>query len=206
MSGENDRQYCVESFKQAQKDHAQAKDIRPWLQGYEPLRENLESCWPSIMRVNHQLYAESLPLAYDHKTFTAEIWDSGDYLSLCGKDYPENEGRLRWSDIAWSDFYSEAKMARLFVALRNIQSLKLNINFPPMDGHAIELPHFLFMTATLVHFLTATGVLKQLVIKLRPFGYGNGGEPNYLESIKAILEPLQTLRSLDSARIVLGCQ
>ncbi|KAE9980772.1 hypothetical protein EG328_012020 [Venturia inaequalis] len=159
------------------------------LQGYIPLRVNLESCWPSVMRVNHQVYQECLPLVYNQKTFEAHIVNTG--MSICSHEY--------------QNYHSDKSLPELPLHVGRIESLNLVITHEiGMDRE--EVQNTTMLSACLANALAGNTTLRQIRITLEVYPCNSDSEyeydtvrlaKTYEKDLTRLLRCFQQLRGLD---------
>jgi hypothetical protein len=160
-----------------------------FLGDYKPLRKNMESCWPNILRVNSQLYHESLPLMYKGKTFNTKIDEYGMYM--CGHEYnPYNDDRA---------------LPDLHIHVRQIRWMHLDLHFG-CDSNDEDQKHLVLLTSSLANSLAESGSLKRLRINLKIFDWITAHPVGLLKiedekRLKLLLKPLEQLRQLECAHV-----
>ncbi|QDS76261.1 hypothetical protein FKW77_001525 [Venturia effusa] len=185
--------FFTSQFREAQELNAESSsigwEVRDLLAGYVPLRQNLESCWPNILRVNRQLYHEALPLMYKGKTFKAKIVD--DCLHICGHDYHNDA--------------CPARMANLTTHVGKIESISLDLHFG-CDESEEEIRNLSLLTSSFANSLANAKSLKRLHIDLKVFECDSLDPVESLrrtdgKNLKSILKPFLQFRNLESVTV-----
>lgn len=168
------------------------------LQGYIPLRVNLESCWPSVMRVNHQVYQECLPLVYNQKTFEAHIVNTG--MSICSHEY--------------QNYHSDKSLPELPLHVGRIEFLNLVITHEiGMDRE--EVQNTTILSACLANALAGNTTLRQIRITLEVYPCDSDSEyeydtvrlaKTYEKDLTRLLRCFQQLRGLEYVDICIQGQ
>lgn len=122
------------------------------LQGYIPLRFDLESCSPGVMRVNRQLYQESLPLVYKRNTFAAHIFDEG--MSICSHSYSNHD--------------DDRDLSELSLQIGRIELLDLVITYEMLTEED-EFNNTVMLSASLANALAQSTSLRRLLITLEVY-------------------------------------
>ncbi|TID13676.1 Mitogen-activated protein kinase [Venturia nashicola] len=185
--------FFTTQFREAQKLNAKFSStnwkVKDLLTGYVPLRHNLESCWPNILQVNHQLYQEALPLMYKGKTFKAKIADG--CLNIHGHIY-HNNGCL-------------TRIANMTTQLGKIESISLALHYG-RDGSEEEIMDLSLLTASFANSLANARSLKRLHIGIKVFESDSLEAVDTLrgtdgKNLKSILKPFLQFRNLVSATV-----
>lgn len=182
--------FFKDQFREAQELNAESPslngEIKDLLAGYVPLRHNLESSWPEILRVNHQLYQEGLPLMYKGKTFKAKIMDDG--LHICGHNYHNNG--------------CPTHMALMSDHLGKIESISVALHYGCDEGEEV-IRGFSLLTSSFANALANAKSLKRLQIELKVFEADSLDPVDVLrrsdgKSLKSMLKPFLQFRNLES--------
>lgn len=91
---------------------------------YQPLRQDLERCFPNILRVNRQIYEESVPLMYKGKAFKLALDDKA--IRVC------------------SDSFTTLDNESLENRLESLERIFVNVYFPKQTWYEDENEEFLF--------------------------------------------------------------
>ncbi|TID13250.1 Mitogen-activated protein kinase [Venturia nashicola] len=165
------------------------------LRGYRPLRINLESCSPSIMRVNHQLYRESLPLVYKRKTFAAHIFKEA--MILCSHPFSYHN--------------DDRSLCELSLHVGRIESMELVITHE-IGLHQHEIDNTIMLSASLANALSERQSLRRLSIVLEVYPCDSEYDTAwvgeiYEKDLTRLLKCFELLRNLESVAIhIKGCR
>ncbi|KAE9984492.1 hypothetical protein BLS_002194 [Venturia inaequalis] len=185
--------FYTTQFREAQELNAEFSsdnwEIKDLLAGYVPLRHNLESCWPNILRANRQLYQEALPLMYKGKTFKAKIADN--ILRICGHEYHNDA--------------CPTSLASMTTQLGKIESISVDLRYA-CDESEKEIRDLSLLTASFANSLANAKSLKRLHIDLKVFECDDLGPVETLRRtdgkiLKSILKPFLQFRNLDAATV-----
>jgi hypothetical protein len=185
--------YPMYEFREAQAMNAERPTpsiswvVREFLGSYIPLRQNLESCWPNILRVNHQLYHEAIPLMYKGKTFKAEIDE--ERLQFCGHELSPN--------------WTNQKSFDLNTKVGKVESIQLALHYGCGNDDE-DIKQLVLLTSSLANSLAEGKSLKRIQIDLKVFVRSEMDAVEKLDKadekeLKSILKPFHQLRNLESA-------
>lgn len=153
------------------------------------MRENLEKCYPNILRVvSRQIHNEGNALLYHGKTIEAEIDEDG--LLLCDQEY----------------CCALHEMPRdLAIVMPDIEALTVHLYFESGRERYRGYRELSFFICSLANALTARGLLKQLTVLVSVF---YDWEPKLTQTsredervLERLLIPFDLLRNLDTAEI-----